>query len=285
MAQSNSCHRWKARGFDLDLEQRVAIMGVVNVTPDSFSDGGRYHDADRAVEHGIELVAHGAQIVDVGGESTRPGADPVSVEQQIERVVPVIRRLRGEIDALISVDTSRAAVAQAAIDAGAVIVNDISALSADPQMADTVARNGAGLVLMHMRGEPRNMQHDPVYDDVVSEVIEYLEAAKARALAAGIQPTALAVDPGIGFGKTVGHNLSLLKHLARIARAGRPVLIGASRKAFIGVLSGAEVDQRLMGTAASVTAAILAGARVVRIHDVGELRQTVQLAEAIRNAS
>jgi dihydropteroate synthase len=254
---------------------RAPVMGVVNVTPDSFSDGGRFLVPEAAVAHGLALAVDGAGVLDVGGESTRPGAEPVDAEEELRRVVPVIRRLVGELDALgvpvpISIDTTKAIVASAALDAGAVIVNDISAGRADPSMLGVVAGWGAGYVVMHMLGEPRTMQADPSYGDVVADVADVLVDRLAAARAAGIDPGALMADPGIGFGKRVGHNLELIARLPElIERVGVPLLVGASRKAFIGsVLGDPDPTRREEGTLATVTWALDRGAGLVRVHDV-----------------
>ena len=256
------------------------LMGVVNVTPNSFSDGGLYLDPGAAVAHGRQLVREGADILDVGGESTRPGAEPVSEEEELGRVVPVIRGLAGS-QARISVDTSKAAVAAAALEAGAEIVNDVTALRGDPGMAGLCAERGAGVVLMHMLGEPRTMQDDPRYDDVVAEVKAFLAARLEAALAAGIAAERVWLDPGIGFGKTAAHNLELLRRLGELRELGRPLVVGTSRKSFIGKLDGSPADRRLGGTIASSLLAAIEGADVLRVHDVAEVRQALQVAAAI----
>jgi len=272
-------------------------MGILNVTPDSFSDGGAFADTERAVAHAQAMSAAGADIIDIGGESTRPGAEPVSAEEEIRRVVPVIERLatvrsRGTEAAptlCISVDTTKAAVAERALAAGARIVNDISALQFDARMADVVRDAGAGLVLMHMRGTPRTMQVEPRYDDVVAEVSAFLAERIAFAESRGIKKSQIAIDPGIGFGKTVAHNVALLAHLETLGSLGCPVVIGASRKSFIGkVLAplgagrGREPQERLAGSVAVAVWAVTHGARVVRVHDVAETVDAVRMAEAIQ---
>jgi len=265
-------------------------MGVVNVTPDSFSDGGRWIDADRAVAHGLDLVADGADLLDIGGESTRPGAEPVPADEERRRVVPVIERLAVESGVPLSIDTTKAEVAAAAIEAGAAIVNDVSAGRLDPPILEVVAAAGAGFVAMHMLGEPRTMQDDPQYDDVVGEVGDFLVERLAVARAAGIADAALAADPGIGFGKTVRHNLELLARLPEIvARVEVPVLVGTSRKRFIGAVLGREggdlpADQREEGTLATVACALDRGARVVRVHEARPAAHAVRLLEAMRAA-
>lgn len=259
-------------------------MGVLNVTPDSFSDGGRFADADAAVERGVRMVADGADLIDVGGESTRPGADDVPLEEELRRVVPVIERLAREVTVPISIDTRRAAVARAACAAGARVVNDVSA-GRDPGMFDVVRDAGVGLVLMHMRGEPRTMQEAPTYDDVVAEVSAYLRQRVEAALFAGVDLACIAVDPGIGFGKDLGHNLALLRHLDALGALLRPVVVGPSRKRFIGaILDDAPVEDRLEGTAAAVAWSAASGAHVVRVHDVREMARVVRVVDAIAAA-
>jgi dihydropteroate synthase len=256
------------------------LMGVVNVTPDSFSDGGLYLDPGAAIAHGRELAEAGAEILDVGGESTRPGAEPVAADEELRRVVPVIDGLR-DLDCEISVDTSKAAVAAAALDAGAAIVNDVTALRGDPEMAPLCAERGATVVLMHMLGEPRTMQEDPRYDDVVAEVKAFLAERLEAATAAGIAEERVWLDPGIGFGKTAAHNMELLRRLGELRELGRPLVVGTSRKSFIGRLDGSAADERLGGTIASSVLAAAEGAEVLRIHDVAEMRQALAVAAAI----
>jgi len=254
------------------------LMGVVNVTPDSFSDGGRFLDPEAAIAHGLELAEAGAEILDVGGESTRPGAEPVGVEEELGRVVPVIQGLQGS---RISVDTSKAAVAAAALDAGAEIVNDVTALRGDPGMAGLCAERDATVVLMHMLGEPRTMQRDPRYDDIVADVKAFLAERLEAAVAAGIAEERVWLDPGIGFGKTGAHNMELLRRLGELRELGRPLVIGTSRKSFIGKVDGSPADQRLGGTIASSVLAAAEGADVLRVHDVAEMRQALAVAAAI----
>jgi dihydropteroate synthase len=256
------------------------LMGVVNVTPDSFSDGGLYLDPEAAIAHGRELVAAGAEILDVGGESTRPGAEVVSEEEELRRVVPVIQGLR-ELGCRVSVDTSKAPVAEAALDAGAEIVNDVTALRGDPEMGVLCAERGATVVLMHMRGDPRTMQEDPRYDDVVAEVKEFLAERLGAATAAGIAAERIWLDPGIGFGKTATHNLELLRRLTELRDLGRPLVVGTSRKSFIGRVDGSLADERLGGSIASSVIAAAEGAEVLRVHDVAEMRQALSVATAI----
>jgi dihydropteroate synthase len=257
------------------------IMGVVNVTPDSFSDGGLFLDADAAVEHGLRLVDEGADILDVGGESTRPGAEPVSEEEERERVLPVVERLARDAGARLSIDTTKLAVARAALDAGATLVNDVSAFRFDPGMAALVAETGAGCCLMHMLGEPRTMQEDPRYDDVVSDVKAFLEERLAFAVSEGIDEERVWLDPGIGFGKTVEHNLELLRRLDEIVAIGRPVVVGTSRKSFLGKLvGGRDEHQRLPGTIATNVLALERGASVFRVHDVAQNADALAVAAA-----
>ncbi|HWE33766.1 MAG TPA: dihydropteroate synthase [Solirubrobacteraceae bacterium] len=258
------------------------IMGVVNVTPDSFSDGGLYLDAAAAIEHGIQLATDGATILDVGGESTRPGAEPVDTAEELRRVVPVIEGLASAATgARISIDTSKAEVASAAIVAGATLVNDVTAFRGDPSMAGVVAGAGVGCCLMHMLGEPRTMQDDPHYDDVVGEVRAFLEARLAAAVAAGIPAERVMLDPGIGFGKTAAHNLELLRRLEELVAIGPPIVIGTSRKSFLGRITGREdVAARLPGTIATNVIAYERGARVFRVHDVAPVHDALLVAAA-----
>ena len=260
------------------------VMGIVNVTPDSFSDGGRWFGADAAHAHGVALLEAGAAVLDVGGESTRPGAEPVTATDEIDRVVPVVRALAPH--AVVSVDTSKAAVARAAIAAGARIVNDVSAGRHDPDMLRVVADAGVGFIAMHMRGEPRTMQEDPRYDDVVREVIDHLRARCDAAVSAGVAPEALMVDPGIGFGKTVEHNVALLAHLETIVeRVEVPVLVGASRKSFLGVLAGTGADPgaREAATVATTVWALEHGAAMVRVHDVAASVRAAAIVGRVRS--
>jgi dihydropteroate synthase len=256
-------------------------MGVVNVTPDSFSDGGLFLDSEAAVRHAIELSYSGADVLDVGGESTRPGSDPVPTADEIDRVVPVIKRLAAEVDAPVSVDTRKADVAAAALDAGAAIVNDVSAGRDDPRMFEVVRDRAAAMVLMHMLGDPKTMQQDPRYEDVVAEVREFLARRVAAAEAAGIDRDRLCVDPGIGFGKSLEHNLALLRSIDALRIPGVPLVVGPSRKSFIGRITGADADDRLGGTAGAVAWVVAKGVDLVRVHDVREMRQVVAVVEAI----
>lgn len=255
-------------------------MGVINVTPDSFSDGGRFFDPEAAVAHGIRMVEDGADILDVGGESTRPGSDPVPAGEERDRVVPIIKRLAAEVDVPVSVDTRKADVAEAGVQAGATIVNDVSA-GADPRMFDVVRQAGAGLVLMHMKGEPKTMQENPVYEDVVREVHGYLAQRVDAATAGGIDRASLCVDPGLGFGKSERDSYRLMNGIAALLDIGVPVLVGPSRKSFIGAVLKTEVGERLEGTAGAVAALVVRGAHVVRVHDVREMVRVVRVVDAV----
>jgi dihydropteroate synthase len=259
------------------------LMGVVNVTPDSFSDGGLFLDPEAAIAHGHRLAQQGADILDVGGESTRPGAEAVGAEEERDRVAPVVAGLAADNGAgvPVSIDTSKASVAQATLDAGAEIVNDVTAFRTDPELAGLCGERGCGVVLMHMLGTPRTMQDNPTYDDVVDDVKAFLAERIEAAMAAGVDEERIWIDPGIGFGKTLEHNLELLRRLGELRRLGRPIVIGTSRKSFIGKLTGREVDRRLGGTIASNVLAVRAGADVIRVHDVLELRQAITVAEVI----
>jgi len=262
----------------------MKLMGVVNVTPDSFSDGGLYLDPAAAIAHGEELAAVGAGILDVGGESSRPRAEPVAAEEELRRVMPVIEALAGG-GATVSVDTSKRVVAEAALDAGAAIVNDVTALRGDPGMAALCAEREATVILMHMRGTPRTMQREAVYDDVVEEVKAFLAERLQVALAAGIDEERIWLDPGIGFGKTAEHSLELLARLAELAELGRPLVVGTSRKSFIGGVDGSAARERLGGTIASSVFAAAAGADVLRVHDVAEMAQALRVATAVLEPS
>jgi dihydropteroate synthase len=255
------------------------VMGVVNVTPDSFSDGGAWLDPAAAIAHGRELVAQGAHILDVGGESTRPGAEPVSEAEELRRVVPVLEGL-ADAGARLSIDTSKAAVAAAALDAGATIVNDVTALRGDPEMAALIAERGCGCVLMHMLGEPRTMQREPAYDDVVGEVGAFLSERLRFAVAQGIAVQRVWLDPGIGFGKTIDHNLELLQRLDELVALGRPLVVGTSRKSFLGTITGREPRERVAGTIATNVLALARGASVFRVHDVAEACDALAVAAA-----
>ncbi len=269
------------RGATLDLTEGPRIMGILNVTPDSFSDGGRYRSADEAVDRGIAMAEEGADVIDVGGESTRPGAAEVSADEELARVLPVVRGLAGRTKALLSIDTTKAAVAREAADAGAHIVNDTSALAGDPGMAGVVRDSGMAVVLMHRRGTPATMQLFPHYDSLFDEVLDELAARIAAAREAGIPEERILVDPGVGFGKRVQDNVAFHRHLADLRNLGRPVVFGPSRKAFIGAITGKDARSRVFGTAASVALAVAGGAHVIRVHDVAAMRDVIRVADAV----
>ncbi len=282
-------YRLRLPSRTLVLGERTLLMGVLNVTPDSFSDGGLFLGTQAAIRHALEMERAGADILDVGGESTRPGADPIRAEEELTRVLPVLEGLRGKLHIPISLDTQKATVAEAGIAAGAEMVNDISALRADPALAEVVRRGRVALVLMHMRGTPRSMQRGPFARNVMRDVTAGLRSALRRAAQAGIAKSQLLIDSGIGFGKTYAQNLELLAHLPELARLGCPLVVGTSRKAFVGwALAGKgqpwPPERRQWGTAATVAAAVLGGAHVVRVHDVAEMAEVVRLADAIANA-
>ncbi|MFQ6038607.1 MAG: dihydropteroate synthase [Candidatus Aminicenantales bacterium] len=267
------------------LGQRTWIMGVLNVTPDSFSDGGLYLKKERAVERGLELAEQGADIVDVGGESTRPGSDPIPVEEELRRVIPVIRELRAQTDVLISIDTTKSGVAREALEAGADIINDISAFRFDDRMPLLAAEYGVPVVLMHMKGTPKTMQARPCYEDLFQEIHGFLEERIVKAEAYGISRENIIIDPGIGFGKTVDHNLALLRNLKFLEDLERPILVGVSRKSFIGKILHLPPQERLEGTIASAVVSVLNGAHILRVHDVEAVKRAVEMAEAIMNGA
>ncbi len=277
---------WRCGPFRLNYKKRPRVMGILNVTPDSFSDGGRYTTPRRAVDHALRMAAAGADLIDIGGESTRPGATVISEADELRRVLPVIEKLAGRLSIPISIDTTRAEVARAALAAGAVVVNDVRGGLGDPAMLGVVAESDAGWVIMHCRGTPQTMQRAPRYHNLLDEVRQFLEQQCHRAIAAGIGRNRIVVDPGIGFGKTTRHNLTLLARLDAFADLGVPILVGPSRKSFIGkVLGGRAVDDpaaRASGTAAVLAVAILRGARIVRVHDVAEAVDVVRVADAIQ---
>lgn len=273
----NRATHWKLRERTLRFAQRPLLMGILNVTPDSFSDGGKFIDPRAAVEHGHRLAAEGAAIIDVGGQSTRPGSGRVDADEELRRVLPVVERLCGELDVPVSIDTYHAAVAQEAVAAGAEIINDVTALTGDVKMPDVAAQSGAGVCLMHMRGTPQTMQDDPQYADVVEEVYNYLAARHDAAVEAGIDAQRIVLDPGIGFGKTTQHNLALLRAAGRFHRLGRPLLVGPSRKGFIGrVLDDMDAD-RTAATIGVSLAMTTAGVQILRVHDVAAIRQAIEL--------
>ena len=272
---------FRAGQFEFTFPRPTMIVGVVNVTPDSFSDGGRFPDATAAAAHGLDLVGQGAEIIDVGGESTRPGAEPVSEAEELRRVLPVIERLAARVQVPISIDTQKPAVARAALQAGASIVNDIAANRADDEMWGVAAGAKAGYICVHMQGTPQTMQLNPVYTNVVEEVRDFFVERLERLNRAGVDAVRVVLDPGIGFGKTLEHNLQLLGGLERFTKLRRPVLLGVSRKLFIGKLLGVEVAARLPAALACACLAVRAGARLIRAHDVAETLQAVRMAEAV----
>lgn len=274
------------RSGPLGAERRVAVVGILNLTPDSFSDGGRYVDPEVAVSRAEEMVAEGADALDLGGESTRPGAMPVPCDEEVRRLLPTLRRLRRRVTVPISVDTRKAAVARAAIDEGADIINDVSAGSFDSEMVGVVAAASVPMVFMHMQGTPADMQRAPSYprDDVVTTVVAFLRDRAATARQAGMAPEHIILDPGIGFGKTTAHNLRLIDRLDAVVALGFPVLVGPSRKRFIGEITGGGVHNRIEGSAAAVSLAVDRGASLVRVHDVGFMVPVVRMAEAVRQA-
>jgi dihydropteroate synthase len=268
---------WSVRGANLALS-RPLMMGVVNITPDSFSDGGRFFEADRALAHARQLIDEGADIIDLGGESTRPGAAPVPPEEELRRVLPLVRALR-DCGVPLSVDTSRPDVIRAALDAGAAIVNDVRALT-EPGALDAAANSDCGIVLMHMRGAPRTMQTDPRYADVVGDVIEFLRQRRDTAVASGVARERIVLDPGFGFGKSVAHNYTLLKRLDALCALGQPVLAGLSRKSMLGAVSGRDVGARVFASVAAAVIAVERGARIVRVHDVAATRDALSVLQA-----
>ena len=269
----------------LDFSKRSYVMGILNVTPDSFSDGARFYDLDAAIKHGTEMAEQGADIIDVGGESTRPGADTVSADEEIQRTEPVIRELSKRIDIPLSIDTTKADVARRALDAGAEIVNDISALRADPEMVDVAVSYQAPVVLMHMLGSPKTMQQDICYDSIIEDITDFLKERIDFAINNGVERNKIIIDPGIGFGKSVGNdNFEIIREMRSFASLGLPVLVGPSRKAFIGRLLDAEVDERDIGTLATVSIAIHNGANIVRVHNVAQTKMASKVADSVIRA-
>jgi dihydropteroate synthase len=284
-------HRLRLPSRTLDLGARTLIMGVLNVTPDSFFDGGKYLDSPSAIARAMELERAGADLIDIGGESTRPGADPVSAEEELSRVLPVLEGLQGQIHIPMSLDTQKAAVAEAGIAAGVELINDVSALRSDPALAEIVRRKRVALILMHMRGTPSTMNKGPFASNVTRDVVSGLKAAAGRAAQAGVPKSQILLDPGFGFGKTYEQNYQLLAHLPELAKVGYPLVVGTSRKVFIGwKLAGGNketpwpIDKRAWGTAATVAAAILGGAHIVRVHDVEEMSQVARIIDAIASS-
>jgi dihydropteroate synthase len=273
------CLSWG--GHSLELGKRTCIMGVLNVTPDSFSDGGRYYIKERAIEQGVSLARDGADILDIGGESTRPYSDPVPEEEEIERVMPVIEGLRKEIGIPISIDTCKANVARQALNSGASIINDISALRFDDSMASVAFKSGVPVILMHMQGTPGNMQANPSYQSLIPEIMDFLKTVIERAITAGIKRDMIIIDPGIGFGKTYEHNLRIIRDLKQFSQLDLPVLLGTSRKSFIGRILGKDTDERDIGTMATVSAGIMNGAHIVRVHNVKMAVETAKVVDEI----
>lgn len=272
----------KARWMFEQMQNRTLVMGILNVTPDSFSDGGRFLDHGAAIERGLRMVEEGADIIDVGGESTRPGSEPVPAEDEIDRVVPVIRELAKRTDRPISIDTCKSLTAEVALDAGAGIINDISGMAFDQRMRTLAAERRCPVILMHIKGTPRDMQQNPTYEDVMGEVTEYLRQRMVDAVEAGVDERAMIVDPGIGFGKDVEHNITILRRLRELRSLGRPVLVGVSRKATIGhLLGGLPPEERVEGTAAAVALSIASGVSIVRVHDVKEMVRVAKISDAI----
>lgn len=282
MHQPRQSYRISLRGAEMVLGEKTWIMGVLNVTPDSFSDGGRFSSEDAAVRQGLALLEAGAQVVDVGGESTRPGARRVPPQEERRRVTPVLRRLRQEGAGCLSVDTTRAEVARAALDAGADMINDVSGLSFDPDMASLAAASGVPIVVMHLRGDFETVHRDPCYADVMGEVLEELRSVLRRAREAGVLAEQVIVDPGVGFSKTAEHSLEVLRRLDELAGLDRPILVGPSRKSFIGHVLDVSPEERLQGTSAAVAAAIFGGAHIVRVHDVAAMTHVARMCDAVR---
>ena len=269
----------------LELGAEPVLMGILNLTPDSFFDGGKYTEPVQALARAEKMAEEGARIIDLGGESSRPGSEPVSLDEELKRVMPVLEKIASRLkNIFVSIDTRKSGVAKRALDCGASIINDISALGADPEMAKTAADSRAALVLMHIKGTPADMQQNPVYDDLFADISRFLAERMEQAIAAGVPEDKIIIDPGVGFGKTVDHNLELVRDLWRLRGLGRPVLLGVSNKSFIGQTLGAEKDDRFEGTAASVVAGVLAGADIIRVHEPGRMRKFVSMAGAIRAA-
>ena len=273
--------RWIAREHQFEFPRPMVVMGIVNTTPDSFSDGGQFLDVDAAVTHALRLANEGAEILDIGGESTRPGAPAVSEQEELDRVIPVIQRLAKRPELVLSIDTQKPSVARAAIDAGAAIVNDIAANRSDPEMWQVVAEAGAGYVCMHMQGNPQTMQAKPNYDDVTREVCNFFRERLALLSTHGVSIEQVVLDPGIGFGKTLQHNIKLLRDLNKFSLVERPTLVGASRKSFIEKLLGAPIDERLPASLACAAWAAIQGSQIIRVHDVAETVQVVRMAETL----
>lgn len=277
-------HTIRCKKRTLTLGKRTLLMGILNITPDSFSDGGLFFDQQKAVSQGLKMVEEGADIIDIGGESTRPGSKPLELEEELRRVIPVVKSLAAEVDVPISIDTYKSTVAQKAIEAGAEMINDISGLKFDPRLAEVASKEDMPLVLMHIRGTPETMQKNVHYDSLFSEILEYLKDSIQRAESAGLDPHQIIVDPGIGFGKTVEDNLFIIRNLSEFRILGKPILLGTSRKNFIGKILNAEVEERLEGTLSSIAVGVLNGANIIRCHDVLQAKKAVAVADAIRLA-
>ncbi len=269
--------------FELNFSKKTYIMGIINVTPDSFYDGGKNFTTNKAIEHGLRLVDEGADILDIGGESTRPGAKPVSLDEELKRVIPVIESLSTKVSVPISIDTYKAKVAEEAIKAGAKIINDISGLRFDKEMALVAAKYKVALIIMHIKGTPQNMQKNPSYQALIPEIVEYLRDSIVIAKEAGVEENKIVIDPGVGFGKNLQHNLEIIRNLKEFTKFGKPILIGVSRKSFIGqVLNESSPENRLEGTASAVAISIINGANIVRVHDVAYMTKIVKIADAIK---
>jgi dihydropteroate synthase len=274
----------RCRKRTFTLGKQTLLMGVLNVTPDSFSDGGIFFDKEKAIAHGLKMVEEGADFIDIGGESTRPGSKPLGLDEELRRVIPVIESLAKDVDVPISIDTYKSAVAKKAIDAGAQIINDISGLHLDPSLSQVAAKEDVPLVLMHIRGNPETMQKKIHYESLFSEIIQYLKDSIQRAESAGVDPEQIIIDPGIGFGKTVEDNLLILKNLQEFKILGKPLLLGTSRKSFIGKILNADVTERLEGTLSTIVVGVLNGAHIIRCHDVIQAKRAIAIADAVRQA-
>jgi len=269
--------------FTLDFSKKTYIMGILNITNDSFYDGGKYISVDKAVKHALKMADEGADIIDIGGESTRPGAEPISVDEELKRVIPVIENLSKKLSIPISIDTYKAKVAEEAINAGATIINDISGLRFDPLMPEVAGKYKVPVIVMHIKGTPKDMQKNPQYDALIPEITEYLRGSIVLAKQAGVDENMIIIDPGIGFGKLLEHNLQIIKNLKEFTQLGKPILIGVSRKSFIGkILNEASPSERLEGTASSVAISVINGANIIRVHDVGFMSKVVKVADAIK---
>ena len=272
---------WK--NFSFDFSKKTYIMGILNVTPDSFADGGLYFDKSSAIERAYQIVEEGADIIDIGGESTRPGSEPISIKEELKRTIPVIEAISKKIKVPISIDTYKSEVAKVALDAGASMVNDISGLRFDPKMTDVVSEYKVPVVIMHIKGKPQDMQQNPVYEALIPEIIDYFRVGMKTAISAGVSEDKIIIDPGMGFGKTFDHNLEIINNLREFTFLEKPILVGSSRKAFIGkILGDAPATERLEGTAAAVAISIVHGANVVRIHDVKEMVKVAKVADAVK---